>query len=269
MTLYKIVLSLAFCYPLLLQAQKNTEILTPQTFNKVKLTNNFWLARLTIEENTLISFAFEKTEPAVDNLRRTANFLKGIKDKLPFPHRFVASDLYKVMEGASYLLMLKGDTALENKMDDIITIIGEAQKPDDYLYKAHITGVAIKEEMGERPYSWEVHSHELYNMGHMYEGAVAYYMATGKDKWLKIAEKSAQHINKVFFYGDPNYNDGKPVMQAPGHEELELALVKLYHATGHELYLQMANKFLKIRGVTYRPNGEGVMAPEIKIEEII
>lgn len=58
-------------------------------------------------------------------------------------------------------------------------------------------------------------------------------------------------------------------MQASGHEELELALVKLYHATGKEIYLQMANKFLEIRAVTYRPDGEGVMAPEIKIEEII
>lgn len=95
--------------------------------------------------------------------------------------------------------------------------------------------------MGDRPYSWVVHSHELYNMGHMYEGAVAYYRATGKDKWLRIAEKSARHINHVFFEGDPAYNGGKPVMQAPGHEEIELALVKLYQATGDTLYLNMAN----------------------------
>ena len=68
-----------------------------------------------------------------------------------------------------------------------------------------------------------------------------------KDKWLKIAEKSAQHINKVFFEGDPNYNNGKPVNQAPGHQELELALTKLYRITGNKLYLNMAKKFLDIR----------------------
>lgn len=115
--------------------------------------------------------------------------------------------------------------------------------------------------MGDRPYSWVVHSHELYNMGHMYEGAVAYYRATGKDKWLRIAEKSARHINHVFFEGDPAYNGGKPVMQAPGHEEIELALVKLYQATGDTLYLNMAKRFIDIRGITFMPEGEGVLAP--------
>ena len=113
--------------------------------------------------------------------------------------------------------------------------------------------------MGDRPYSWVVHSHELYNMGHMYEGAVAYYRATGKDKWLRIAEKSARHINHVFFEGDPAYNGGKPVMQAPGHEEL--ALVKLYQSTGDTLYLNMAKRFIDIRGITFKPEGEGVLAP--------
>ena len=76
-----------------------------------------------------------------------------------------------------------------------------------------------------------------------------------KDKWLKIAEKNAQHINQVFFEGDPNYNGGKPVNQAPGHEGLELALVKLYRVTGNQLYLQMAKNFLDIRGVTYKTDG--------------
>lgn len=95
----------------------------------------------------------------------------------------------------------------------------------------------------------------------MYEGAVAYYQATGKDKWLRIAEKSARHINHVFFEGDPAYNGGKPVMQAPGHEEIELALVKLYQATGDTLYLNMAKRFIDIRGITFKPEGEGVLAP--------
>ena len=241
--------------------------LSPVPFNEVRLDDSFWLPRLKIQADTLVPFALAKTEPAVENLRRTANFLKGKRDELPFPHRYICSDLYKVMEGVSYILMENRDPALEEKMDQIIDIIAAAQKEDGYLYVAHITGVAKDHDawggggMGDKPYSWVVHSHELYNMGHMYEGAIAYFQATGKDKWLKVAEKSARHINKVFFAGDPNYNNGKPVNQAPGHQEIELALAKLYRVTGNALYLEMAQKFLDIRGITYRPEGEGVMAP--------
>jgi len=244
------------------------ETLTPVPFQEVALTDSFWLPRLKTQKQTLVPFALEKTQPAVDNLRKTANFLKGIPDELPFPHRYVASDLYKVMEGAAYLLALERDTALERQMDRIIDFIADAQQADGYHYESHITGVSKNTSrrggggMGDKPYSWVVHSHELYNMGHMYEGAVAYYQATGKDKWLKVAEKNARHINRVFFEGDPNYNNGKPINQAPGHQEIELALVKLYRVTGDTLYLKMAKRFLDIRGVTYRPEGQGVMSPE-------
>lgn len=240
------------------------EILTPVPFNEVRLEDNFWLPRLHTQKEMLVPFALEKTKPAVENLQRTANFLKGIPDELPFTHRYVASDLYKVMEGAAYLLNLEPDSALEAEMDRIIDIISEAQQEDGYHYESHITGVAKHDVngMGERPYSYVVHSHELYNMGHMYEGAIAYYQATGKDKWLRVAEANARHINKVFFEGDPNYNDGKPVNQAPGHQEIELALVKLFRVTGDSLYLTMAKKFIDIRGVTYRPEGKGTISPE-------
>jgi DUF1680 family protein len=165
------------------------------------------------------------------------------------------------MEGAACLLMIKPDPALEKQLDEIVDVIADAQKDDGYLYVSHICGIANPRAMGETPYSWVVHSHELYNMGHMYEGAIAYYRATGKKKWLQVAEKSARHFNQVFFEGDPNYNGGEPVMQAPGHQELELALCKLYRVTGNRLYLEMAKRFLDIRGVTYRPEGEGVMSP--------
>ena len=240
------------------------EILTPVPFNEVTLEDNFWLPRLHTQKEVLVPFALDKTKPAVENLQRTANFLKGIPDELPFTHRYVASDLYKVMEGAAYLLKLERDHGLEAEMDRIIDIISEAQQEDGYNYESHITGVAKHDVngMGERPYSYVVHSHELYNMGHMYEGAIAYYQATGKDKWLRVAEANARHINKVFFEGDPNYNDGKPVNQAPGHQEIELALVKLFRVTGDSLYLEMAKKFIDIRGVTYRPEGKGTMSPE-------
>lgn len=240
--------------------------LHPVLFHEVRLVDTFWKPRLKILADSLVPYAMEKTVPAVENLRRTGNFLKGDTTNLPFPHRYISSDLYKVMEGAARSLMENPNPQLEQKLDEIITLIGAAQKPDGYLYVAHTTGVSRDHEhwggagMGDRPYSYVLHSHELYNMGHMYEAAIAYYRATGKDTWLKIAEKNAQHINKVFFEGDPNYNDGKPVNQAPGHQELELALVKLYHATGKRLYLDMAKRFLDIRGKTYIPEGEGVMS---------
>jgi DUF1680 family protein len=245
----------------------NNYALQPIAFNKVYLADNFWKPRLHTQAKTLVPFALDKTIPAVENLEKAGKFLKGDTTDLPYPHRYVSSDLYKVMEGAALLLMENPDLDLERRLDKIIDIIAAAQKKDGYLYVAHITGVSKDHAhwggagMGDKPYSFVLHSHELYNMGHMYEAAIAYYQATGKDKWLKVAEKNAQHINKVFFIGDSNYNDGKPVNQAPGHQELELALVKLYRVTGKKLYLEMAKKFLDIRGKSYIPEGEGVMAP--------
>ena len=236
--------------------------LKPVSFNDVEMTGDFWRPRMITQRETLLPWAFERTEPGVAHLQAAADHLGGKKVKDHRAHRFIDSDLYKVMEGAAYLLQLERDPELEARMDRIIAVIGKAQEPNGYLYPSHTTGVgATKNMMGDKPYSFVVHSHELYNMGHLYEAAVAYYETTGKDALLKIAEKNAQHINRVFFEGDPNYNEGKPILQAPGHQEPELALVKLYRVTGKQLYLDMARKFLEIRGSTYVPDGEGVMSP--------
>lgn len=233
----------------------------PISFEKVKLTDTFWLPRLVRQAKVTVPHALRQAEPAIEDLRRCGNILHGRGGPKPSSHRFLSSDLFKIMEGAAYLLAIERDPALEQRMDEIIAIIADAQQPDGYLYVAHTCGVPNPPEMGERPYSYVVHSHELYNVGHMYEGAVAYHAATGKDTWLKLAEKSARHVNKAFFEGDPNYNNGKPVNQAPGHQEIELGLCKLYRASGEALYLQMAKRLLDIRGVTYVPSGDGVMAP--------
>lgn len=228
-------------------------------FSKVALSDRFWRPRLETQRQTLVPFALDKTKPAAENLERVARFQKGEKvELLDLPH-YVSSDLYKVMEGAAYLLALKRDAALEARMDAIIDTIAAAQDDDGYLYERHIAPVNKDSAYlkagfaGERRYGFLAHSHELYCMGHMYEAAIAYYQVTGKDKWLKVAEKNAEHINRVFFVGDPAYNGGKPVNQADGHEEIELALAKLYRVTGKPLYLAMAQRFLDIRGVTYIP----------------
>ena len=245
---------------MIIKEQTQDYPVSPVAFSRVKINDSFWLPRILVQKNETVPFALKKTERAAENLRRCGAYLRGEKDEMPFTHRFVSSDLYKVMEGAAYLLNIEPDPALEAQMDELIAIIGQAQQKDGYLYVSHTCGIANEAEMGLTPYSWVVHSHELYNVGHLYEGAVAYYEATGKRAWLDIAQKSARHVNKAFFEGDPNYNNGAPLNQAPGHQEPELALCRLYRATGDELYLEMAKKFLDIRGVTYCPEGEGTMS---------
>ena len=236
--------------------------LKPVPYYQVEMTSDFWRPRMITQREVLVPWAFERTESGVAHLKAAADFLDGKEVTDHKAHRFIDSDLYKVMEGTAYLLQLERDPELEKRMDQIIAVIAEAQEEDGYLYPSHTTGVGTKKSMmGDHPYSYVVHSHELYNMGHLYEAAVAYYETTGKDSLLKVAEKNAQHINRVFFEGDSKYNDGKPIRQAPGHQEPELALVKLYRVTGKDLYLDMARKFLEIRGVTYVPDGEGVMSP--------
>lgn len=247
---------------LLAACSKEKQEIIPVPFNQVTLTDGFWKERMKTEINVTVPFSVAQSEPAIERFRRCAAFLAGKPTDLPETHRFISSDLYKVMEGVSYSLMMQRNSEREAQMDSVIGLIAASQEADGYLYISHTCGNPDPREMGEKRYSWVVHSHELYNVGHLYEAAVAYYQATGKDALLNVAIKSARHVNKVFFEGgDPKYNDGKPVNQAPGHEEIELALCKLYRVTKDPLYLTMAKKFLDIRGVTYRPSGEGVMAP--------
>lgn len=239
-----------------------SDAITPVAFTDVQLTSGFWQQRMQTELDVTVPFSVEHGAPAVERFRRCAAFRAGEPTELPAPHRFISSDLYKVMEGVAYSLMLRPDASLEAWMDSTITLIAASQMPDGYLYISHICGNPYPNEMGNRPYSYVTHSHELYNMGHLYEAAVAYYQATGKRQLLDVAEKSARHIGHVFFEGDPAYNDGKPVNQAPGHEEIELALCKMYRVTGDRYYLDLAQRFLDIRGVTFVPDGTEVNAPE-------
>jgi DUF1680 family protein len=235
--------------------------MSPVPFHQVKMQDEFWAPRVEGLASNTLPHAIKNTAQAVERLRLTAEYIRNGGGPKPNTHRFVSSDLFKVMEGAALMIKAQPNAGVEKQMDEIIEVIGQAQAKDGYLYASHQTDSSRVSEMGEKPYSWVVHSHELYNMGHMYEAAAAYYQATGKDAFLKIAEKSAQHVNRVFFEGDPNYNDGKPVNQAPGHQEIELGLIKLYRVTGKNLYLDMAKKFLDIRGVTYRPEGKNIMSP--------
>ncbi len=256
-------LTLAF----LVACSSNEESITPVPFNEVGLEDGFWKTRMQTELEVTVPFSVEQCEPAVERFRRCAAFRRGEETELPASqgyNRYISSDLYKVMEGVAYSLMAQPNEELEAFMDSTIDLIGQSQQEDGYLYISHICKNPNTNQMGERPYSHLSDSHELYNVGHMYEAAVAYYQATGKRQLLDIAIKNARHINHVFFEGDPNYNDGEPVMHAPGHEEIELALCKLYRVTGDRLYLDMAKKFLEIRGVTFVPESGAEYAQQHK-----
>lgn len=237
--------------------------LRPVTFERVTLADDFWLPRLQTQRRVLVPYSFRQTAKALGDLQAAAETLAGRRPAdPPPPHRYRTSDLFKVMEGAAYLLAIERDPALERQMDAIIATIAAAQEPDGYLNATRTLYPDMPiDMMGDGRYAYVDHSHELYIVGHMYEAAVAYFKSTGKRTLLDVAERNARHVHRVFFEGDPNYNDGKPKNQAPGHEEIELALVRLADATGNDEHLKTAQRFLDIRGVTYIPRGKGVFSP--------
>jgi uncharacterized protein len=207
---------------------------------EVKLEDNFWKTRLETNRKVTIPDNFKKCEET----GRVDNFLKAAKE-MEGPHTglfFNDSDIYKVMEGAAYQLQAQRDEGLESYLDKLIGIIASAQEEDGYLYTARTINpnAVTAEKEGLTRWSNLKVNHELYNLGHMYEAAVAHYQATGKKNFLNIALKSANLVDSVF--GKDKKHD------VPGHQEIELGLVKLYRVTGEERYLNLAKFFLDGRG---------------------
>jgi hypothetical protein len=147
------------------------------------------------------------------------------------------------MEAAAYALRLRPDPALEKTLDDLIALIARAQEPDGYLFTTR-TNDPAHPAPGSGPERWSNLrvSHELYNVGHMYEAAVAHFQATGQRTFLAIAEKNAALLLRTFGTG-PGQRRG-----FPGHQEIEIGLAKLYRATGNRAYLDLAKFFLDERG---------------------
>jgi len=235
---------LLWCMPFLMLlscAQKNISDypIKPVEFTKVQVTDGFWLPRMETNREVTIPFAFEKCEKTgrIDNFAKAAGMMEGSF----VGRRYNDSDVFKVMEGAGYSLSNHPDPALEKYMDRLIEKIAGAQEEDGYLYTARTIDPDNRPPgTGEKRWSNLGSSHELYNVGHMYEAAVAYYRATGKRSFLDVALKNADFINQTF---GPDKQRG-----FPGHQEIEIGLVKLFRVTGNEDYLTLAKFFLDERG---------------------
>jgi DUF1680 family protein len=213
----------------------------PVPFTDVRITDAFWAPRLETNRTVSVPYALKMNEETgrVDNFRKAARLMAGpYKGK-----RYNDSDVYKAMEGAAYTLMLRPDPALKKQLDDLVAIIGKAQESDGYLYTTRTIDPANPAPgAGQERWSNLRVSHELYNVGHMYEAAVAHYLATGERSFLDIAVKNAGLLLKTFGRG-PGQRRG-----FPGHQEIEIGLAKLYRITGNSAYLDLAKFFLDERG---------------------
>jgi DUF1680 family protein len=223
----------------------------PVPFTAVHLADKFWAPKIETNRTVSIPFAFEQCETTgrVENFIRAAKALQGTlgdADRKMPGYPFDDTDIYKVIEGASYALSVRPDPKLDAYVDGLIAKIAAAQEPDGYLYPARTINPA-------KPHPWagtvrwqleKVDSHELYEMGHLTEAAVAHYQATGKKSLLNVATKFADLLVNTF-------GPGKRAIW-PGHQITEMALVKLYRVTGNEAYLNLSKFMLDVRG----PDGD-------------
>lgn len=219
----------------------------PVPFTSVKVTDNFWGQRLQASREVTIPLAFSKCEET----GRYENFVKAAHPSDTYKvegFSFDDTDVYKTIEGASYSLQTYPDKKLQKYIDSVLVIVAGAQEPDGYLYTARTMNP-------KHPHNWarkerwvavENLSHEFYNLGHMIEGAVAHYQATGKRNFLDIAIKYADCVCREIGNGP---QQKKYVL---GHQIAEMALVKLYMVTGDKKYLDQAKFFLDTRGYTSR-----------------
>lgn len=211
----------------------------PVPFTSVEITGGFWAPRLETNRRVTVPAVLRKCEET----GRIANFARAGKlEPGGFRGRpYDDSDVFKAIEGASYSLALRPDPQLASTLDAIIRKVAAAQEPDGYLYTARTLGVN-DDFTGPTRWSNLRQSHELYNAGHLYEAAVAHSQATGRHELLDIARRNADLICRTFGPGAAQRHD------VPGHEEIEIGLVKLYRATGEARYLQLARYFVDQRG---------------------
>ena len=224
--------------------------INPVPFTSVKVTpGTFWGQRLEASRKVTVPLAFSKCEETgrYTNFSNAAAHLKDPSKVFKVGGlAFDDTDPYKTLEGAAYILQTYPDKKLEAYCDSVIDVIGTAQEPDGYLYTARTQNPQQPHEWaGDKRWSMDEDlSHELYNLGHMVEGAVAYYQATGKRKFLDIACRYADcAIREV------GPNPGQMTV-VPGHQIAEMAMARLYLVTGNQKYIDFAKYLLDYRGKT-------------------
>ena len=240
----------AICSNLLASEPIKDYPVKPVPFTKVKITDRFWAPRMETNRAVTIPYAFGKCEEngRMSNFDIAAGSATGAH-RGGFP--FDDTDPYKIIEGASYALLVHPDPKLEKYLDDLIAQIGAAQQEDGYLYTCRTNNAGYLDNWsGKQRWAKLAGSHELYNAGHMYEAAVAHYQATGKRSFLDIAIKNADLICRTF--GPDKTRD------VPGHQIIEMGLARLYRATGDVKYIEMAKFFLDERG---REHGRKLYGP--------
>lgn len=210
-------------------------------FTQVHIDDSFWAPRIETNRKVSIPSAFNECEKngRFDNFAIAGGLKKG-------EHRgdfsFDDTDPYKIIEGASYSLAVEYDKQLDNYLDSVINLIAAAQEPDGYLTTC-VTNKCTRLSGWWGTHRWEkINSHELYNSGHLYEAAVAHYLATGKRSLLDVAIKNADLVCKTFGYGEGQ------IQYPSGHPIIEMALAKLYKVTGDKKYLDEAKYFVEETG---------------------
>ena len=228
----------------------------PVPIKNVHFDDLFWAPRIETNRTVSIPAVFNGCVETgrIDNFAKAAGLMKG---QYRGNYTFEDSDVYKVIEGASFSLMLHPDKELEVYVDGVIAKIAAAQEKDGYLY----TWRALKPEgyedwSGRTRWSLLGISHELYDAGHLIEAGVAHYQATGKRRLLDVAIRFADLIDNDF--GPDRKHD------TPGHPNVEMALAKLFRVTGDEKYLKLATFFLDERGRPHDRFSYGAYAQEHK-----
>lgn len=223
--------------------------IAPVPFARVAVNGGFWESRLETNRTVTIPHEFRMCEQSrwVDNFATAAKTMQSGRRTGQFNgYRFNDSDVYKVMEGAAYALQTHPDPKLDRYLDSLITLVAAAQEPDGYLYTIrtiHKDSTAARDPYaGATRFSFEAGSHELYCAGHLYEAAVAHYQATGKRTLLNVAIKNAEYMMRTI-----GPKPGQLVV-VPGHEGIELALVKLYRLTNDRRYVDFARFLIDMRG---------------------
>lgn len=234
-----------YLFPLLLLIcacagkEQQQKLITPVPFSKVKIEDGFWSPRLQAHKDVTLAVCIDQIENQTGRIRNFENAAMGRGEHSGI--FFDDSDVYKALEGMACSLQNHPDLVLEAKCDEWIDKFAEAQQPDGYINTFYtLTGLEDRWKDMDR--------HEMYCAGHMIEAGIAYFQVTGKRKLLDVCIRMADHMMTVFGPGKRDW--------IPGHEEIELALVKLFQVTGEKKYLDFADWLLSERGHGYGSYGD-------------